>query len=342
MVTGVVFLNMRNIPQNEMKLIPIVLLCLGLTLNAQAAAPASKPTPAVAVKLPTKASLPKKSIELFGGSPEDFIELLSDGFPHENIHERTSFLIPTKDIKLPTLRVHTDSAEKVLLLYNRLSEVRPEWGEWIWDGDFNDAAAIVLIERKGSPQQIERASTLAAPPTSFTRKLRSTVSDSTTAPNKPSLFGGTINRGSGTVTSMSRPSSKSSSNPYSYYSSRPVSVAKQPAPLVTRVYATGRLDENGIESIMVAVKEAMGMLAEEQARLGQPPEKAPRLRYHPGSKAVIAVGTTTALQVVEEVITAIAKSVDKDSSTADPFNRSTSTTPRPPKPAKPARAVSPF
>ncbi len=90
------------------------------------------------VKQSTK---PKGPIEIHGGDAEDFITQLHDLFPEDKIWERTSFLLNPGEVSIPNLRLVTNTAEGVLKLYNRLAEVRPEWGEWLWEGEFKDAAA---------------------------------------------------------------------------------------------------------------------------------------------------------------------------------------------------------
>lgn len=305
----------------------LTILCAGLTFGATAADTNPSQDPFARTKSIAK---PKQSIELLGGTPQDFIDRLQEAFPNENIAKRTSYLIDQGDVELPMLRVHTDSAEHVLKLYNRLSEIKPEWGEWIWEGDFAESPSIVLVERKPGAARPMTANQ----PSSFTRRLQSVVSVPKTVrpatikkPSWPSL----PTRLSGQFQS----DQAASADPFASASVKPVRT-KPDTVLFTRVFATGTLAEKDVEGMLVMIDESMGMLSEEMGKHGQKPIPSPKLRYHSRSKAVIVVGTETAMKVVEEVVSALMKSMDKGSPARDPFSGPA------PKARKPVKANSPF
>ena len=162
------------------KLILLLVSCLILTASTDAAPRQAVKTEggtqlvltdsisvAKKVKQSTK---PKRPIEIHGGDAEDFITQLHDLFPEDKIWERTSFLLNPGEVSIPNLRLVTNTAEGVLKLYNRLAEVRPEWGEWLWEGEFKDAASIVLLEKKKSA---------VTPASVFQQRLRALTEDAT-------------------------------------------------------------------------------------------------------------------------------------------------------------------
>jgi len=122
------------------------ILCAGLTGGAFAA---DSKTKQVFTELGSSVAKEKISVQTAAGSPEAFIIHLDHYFPDERLIDRVNYMVSDPQvIELPELRVVADSAEQMFQLYNRLSEIRTEWGEWAWHGEFADASAIVLIDRK--------------------------------------------------------------------------------------------------------------------------------------------------------------------------------------------------
>lgn len=307
-----------------MKTIPALLICSLLATQSNAAnqktVKAIRLTDSVsAANKVAKPSKPKKSIEILGGSPEDLVVHLHETFPEEKLWERTSFILNPDDIRLPMLRLLTSSAEEVFKVYNRLSEVRPEWGEWIWEGEFSEAASIALVDRTGAS---------ATPSSVFQQRLRKIVDGA--------------QKNSKTV----RPASKTPANlnhngdPFAPSGTRTVraSVTPKPEPLITRVFATGTLSQQELEDLLISIEETVHLYSDLNAKRGGKPVEKPKLKYHSRTKALIAIGTASSLEIVSEIITASSKRMDNRGFGGDPFGGAS----RPVKPAKPIKPSDPF
>jgi len=306
-----------------MKTIPALLICSLLATQTNAAnktVKAIRLTDSVSVaQKVAKPSKSKKSLEILGGSPEDLALYLHEMFPDEKIWERTSFVLAPDGIELPMLRLVTNSAEEVFKVYNRLAEVRPEWGEWVWEGEFSEAASIALVD-KNTPR------TTAS---EFQQRLRKIVGD---AANNPK----TVSPAVKIPAKLNR-----MGDPFAPGGTRTIrsSVTPKPEPLVTRVYATGSLSEKELEDLLMSIEETVHMYSDLNSKRGGKPVEKPKLRYHSRTKALIAIGTASSLEIVSEILTAASKRVDDRNLRSDPFGGSN---PRPVKPAKPVKSSNPF
>lgn len=311
-----------------MKTIPALLICSLLATAAQTDAANQKTVKSIrlvdsvsAAKKVTKPAARKVAIEILGGSPEDMVVHLHEMFPEEKLWERTSYLLNPEEIELPNLRLLTSSAEEVFKVYNRLSEIRPEWGEWVWDGEFSEAASIALVDRKA-------VTVPGAAANVFQQRLRKIVDEAQKKSKPVSPAGKTVAK------------QNQMADPFAPSGQRTVrsSVPPKPEPLITRVFSTGALSERELEDLLNSIEETVFMYSDLNAKRGGKPVEKPKLKYHSRTKALIAIGTASSLEIISEILEASSKRTINRSPGNDPFGG----TSRPAKPAKPVKPASPF